>query len=73
MAKKKTTIYLDEDLAKQAKMQAIAEDKTLTDLIHEGLKKVVKESVTKIIDHRSQISGPTISRMKPNVSDNLDK
>jgi len=47
-AKKRVTLFLDPNLLKQAKAQAIAEETSLTTLIEEALKKYLpKETIIK--------------------------
>ena len=47
MAKKKVTIYLDQDTAKRLKMEAIKEDKSLSKLLEEIAQTALKSSQIK--------------------------
>lgn len=46
MAKKKVTIYLDQDTVKRLKMEAIKEDKSLSKLLEEIAQAALKSNQT---------------------------
>ena len=47
MAKKKVTIYLEQDTVKRLKMEALKADKTLSSLIEEIAQSALKSNQTK--------------------------
>jgi hypothetical protein len=59
----RTTVRLPKDLLARAKRKALAEDRTLTSLIEEGLRLVVSEKKTaaktkRVLPRHSDASGP---------------
>jgi hypothetical protein len=61
----RTTVRLPKDLLSRAKRKALAEDRTLTSLIEEGLRLVVSETPKKakanrILPRYSDVSGPPL-------------
>ncbi len=68
MGKVRTTLYMDEDLAKLAKVKAVQEEGSLSNVVEHALRKYLDPAIG--VELTSQgtvfISGPTISTMQPN-------